>query len=136
MVAVRDQELDAREARRVVDPPEPVSAASEVGLAVGCSERLALVEQKDGLELCPCRPQQPQPAFLRAAVRAFVRQNDAPLVRLGAQRGDESGARALDAVGADVMLCQEPVSRFPVSGEYPGLAPGRDVPRGVRLVVR
>src|SRR5438876_1131545 len=48
---------------------------------------------------------------------ALVREDDAVLVRLRAQRGDESQARASDAVRADVLLRQEPEARLIVALE-------------------
>jgi len=59
---------------------------------------------KDVRELGAGRAEEPQPPFLRAAVRAFVRQHDAVLVGLGFERGDEAGAVTGDAVGTDIVL--------------------------------
>ena len=68
VVAVGDQELGVDEAlgRVLVQPPEPVAAALEVGRAVRQLDRIALVEQEDRLGLGSGRTQEPEPAFLRA----------------------------------------------------------------------
>ena len=95
--------------------------------------RLALVQEKDRLELRAHRAQEAEPAFLRPAVRPLVRKDDAVLIGLGAQRDDQPAARAPDAVGADVVLLERP-QRLVVVDEDAVLAPGAEVAR--RLLLR
>ena len=94
--------------------------------------RLALVQEKDRLELRAHRAQEAEPAFLRPAVRPLVRKDDAVLIGLGAQRDDQPAARAPDAVGADVVLLERP-QRLVVVDEDALLAPGGEVARGLLL---
>ena len=131
VVAVGDQQLRVAELLRQrgaevgVEPPEPRGDAAllgdEVGLAEPVERDRPVPEQEDRLEQRPRRAEQPQPPLLRARVRPLVREDDALLVRLDAQRGDEALAPAGDAVGADVVLREPPVrgsgssTRAPVS---------------------
>src|SRR5207248_1818892 len=81
------------------------------------------------------RAEQAQAALLRTAVGALVRQDDAAVVRLGTERGDQAGTRAGDAVGAGVVLRQEPVARLTVAREYAVLPPVDEVAAGLLLIV-
>src|SRR5207302_1093873 len=108
MVAVRNQKLRALEVRGIPDAPKLVAAASEIGSAVGRLERFTLVEEKDRLELGARGTEEAEPALLRAAMRALVRKDGAALVRLGSQRGDESGPRPGNAVRPHVILRETP----------------------------
>src|SRR5579871_93631 len=99
VVPVGDQELRVAEllGQRVaelrVEPPEARAHAALVRLQIRLAEPVEVdapvPEQEDRLEQRPRRAQQPQPPLLGARVRALVREDDAALVRLGAQRGDE-----------------------------------------------
>src|SRR5580765_1218069 len=91
VMAVCDQQLGLLEARGIVDPPQLVAAALQIGLTRGSWERIALVEEEDRLELSLGRAKETQSSFLRAAMRAFVRQHLAILVRLFPERGHEAG---------------------------------------------
>ena len=79
--------------------------------------------------------EQAEPAFLRATMRALVREDRAALVWLGAERGDESGPRPGNAVRPHVILREEPVDGLRLPGEHALLAPGGEVTSGLRLVV-
>src|SRR5262249_40990982 len=84
----------------------------------------------------PRRTQEPQPPFLRTGVRALVRQDDAALVRLGAERGNEALAGARDAVRPDVALLEPPVGGLVVLDQHALLSPGREVAGRLLLGVR
>ena len=59
------------------------------------------MEEEDRLELRVRRAKQPQAPFLRAGVRALVRQDDPRLVGLEPQRRDDAGTGPGDAVRAE-----------------------------------
>jgi len=134
-MAVRDQELGVLEARGVLDTPELVPAALKIGLAARPLERITLVEQKDRLELRAGGAEQPEPALLRARMRALVREDDSALVGLGTKRGDQPRPRAVDAVRADVILGEEPVAGLRVAREHALVAPSGHITAGLLLVV-
>src|SRR6266508_4259432 len=136
MMAVGDQQLRAREARGIVDAPELVAAALQVGRTVGRRRRIAFVEQEDRLQLGARRAQEPQPSLLRGGVRALVRQDDSAVVRLRPQRRDQSGTSSPDVVRPGVILREEPEARLPVAGEDAFGAPVREVPSRLLLVLR
>src|SRR5712691_44738 len=135
MMAVRDQELGVLEAGSVIDTPELVSAALEIGRARGRLERITLVEQKDRLELRAGGAEQPEPALLRTAMRALMWEDDSVLVGLGPERSDQPRPRAVDAVRADVVLREEPVAGLRIAREHALVAPGGQVTAGLLLVV-
>jgi hypothetical protein len=62
----------------------------------------------------PKRVKEPQPTLLRFGVGALVRQDDAVLVRLDAQRGDEPAPGPLDSVRSDVLLLERPEGRVSI----------------------
>src|SRR3984893_18796547 len=136
VVAVREQELRALEARGALDTPQPVASALEVRLASRRLQRIAFVEEEDRLELGAGGTEQPEPALLRAPMRTLVREDDAALVRLGPERGDEPRPRAWNAVRADIVLGEEPVAGLRIAGEDALLAPPRHVSGGLLLVRR
>ena len=119
-----------------VEPPQPLAAVREVGLARGQLDGVAVVEQEDRLELRARGAKQAQSSFLRTGVRALVREHDAVLVRLESQRDDDAVARALDSVGTDVRLRERPRCRLLVAREDPVATPGREITCGVVLGVR
>ncbi len=93
-MAVGDQERRAELELVAVDRPDARAHAALLDvhrrLARGTLEdRVGVVEQEDRLELRVRRAQQPQPALLRAGVRALVRQHLAVLVRRDGDRGAE-----------------------------------------------
>src|SRR6266566_3806968 len=136
VVAVRNQELSALEARRIHDAPQLVAAALEIGSAVRGLERVALVEEEDRLELRAGGAEQPKPALLGATMRSLVREHGARLVRLRSERGDEAGPRPGNTVRADIVLGEEPVAGLRLPREHALLAPGDHVTACLLLVVR
>ena len=68
-------------------------------------------------------------------MRALVRQDDAPVVRLDAQRGDEAVARACDAVRPDVVLLRAPRPTARLLDEHAVAAPGGERPGALLLGV-
>ena len=131
VVTVGDQQLAVGE--RLGDafgrePPETGALDLEVGLSLGPARgRRALVEEEQRLELGLDLAQQAQAALLRATVRAFVGEDDAVLVRLGLERGDEALARARDAVGADVVLREPPEAGLVLVRSVPSSRQARHV---------
>ena len=104
----------------------PPSSAVEVGLAEAVDLDRAVPEEEERLELRARGPEQPQPALLRARVRALVGQDDAVLVRLDPQRRDEALAAPLDAVRPDVLLREPPARGLGVADEHAVLLPLRE----------
>ena len=135
MMAVRDQEL-AGDLRRAFQSPEPLAVEREVGLARRQVDRVAVVEEEDRLELRARRAQEPQTTLPDLRVRALVRQDDAPVVRLQPERDDDAVPRARDAVGADVRLRQRPRGGLCVANDDAVRAPGGEVARRLLLRVR
>ena len=138
VVAVGDQELRVGEALAwiVLDAPEPVAPRGEVRLALGNLDRVAVVQQKDRLELGPRRPQEPQAPLLRPGVRSFVRQDDSVLVGLESQGDHESVADPRHPVRAGVGLRQRPDRRFGLALEHAVSLPIRELARGLFLGLR
>src|SRR5439155_26601921 len=104
VVAVGDQQLRVaqllgeRVAELRIESPEPVAAAAQVGLGEAVDLDRPGPEEEERPELRPRRAAQPEAALLRTGVRALVRQDDAVVVGLRAERGDEALPRAGDAV--------------------------------------
>ena len=139
VVAVGDQELPVGErlGDALARQPARASCPRPRGrLAIGHGDgRVAVVEEEDRLELGARRAQQPQPALLRARVRALVREHGAGLVRLDAQRRDEAVAAPRDPVRADVVLLERPDGRLVVADEHALVEPGPEEPPGLVLGV-
>ena len=133
VVTVRDHEPGVREVRAFVHPPEPRAVRLQVGLAPGQGHGRPVVEEEDRLELRPHRAQETEALGFRPRVRELVREDDALLVRLDSQRGDEAVSRPLDAVGADVALRERPQRRLVVADENPVALPVREVARRLDL---
>ena len=141
VVAVRDQQLPVarrpRRSRRSRDPPELRALDLEVGLALRARRPAAGLRRGGRSARAARRPPrtQPQPPFLRLAVRPLVREDDAGLVRLGLERRDEARARARDAVGADVVLLERPEASAPPRAGRPRRARRAKSRRGLLLGV-
>ena len=80
------------------------------------------------------RSRRSRPSFGPACVQ-LVRKDDAVLVRLDAERGDESLAAPAHAVRALVVLREPPVRRLGVLDEHAALAPVGELRRGLLLAV-
>src|SRR5262249_9382650 len=121
-------------------PPEPRRHAAltrlEIGLAETVDRDRAVPEQEDRLEVRARCAEQAQTAFLRAGVRALVRGDDAVLVWLETERGDDPFARPVDAVGAGVRLLEPPVRGLGVLDEGAVRAPVLERGRGLVVGVR
>src|SRR5439155_13805074 len=122
VMTVGDQELPASEefSHTVFrgEAPQPRPLDVEIRLASGRrNRRLAVVEEKDRLDLRPRGTEQTQPALLRPHVRALMGQDDTCLVRLDTQRGDEPLPCACHAVRPDVVLSERPHRGFAVANE-------------------
>ena len=139
VVAVGDQETAVGERLAecvVLQAPETSAFDLDVGRAFrNVERRVAFVEEKDRLELGTRLAKEPQPSFLRAAMRSLVRQDRAGLVRLQAKRSDEARPRARDAVRADVVLRERP-ERGRFLAEDTVVAPVAEAAPGLLLGVR
>ena len=139
VVTVGDQQLATGESLGDTgpgDPPEPCVARHEVRLALGHGDGwLAVVEQEDGLELGLCRAEEAQAALLGTCMRPLVGQHRSRLVRLDAERGDETFTPSRDPVGADVVLGDGPDGRLVVLDEHAFVEPRPKQPPGLVLGV-
>ena len=77
--------LGERVAEAGVETPELVAVDLQVGLAEAVDLDRPVPEEEERLELRARGAQEAEAPFLRAGVRALVRQHDAGLVRLGAE---------------------------------------------------
>src|SRR4029077_19655906 len=106
-----------------VEPPETVSPAAEIRLAEPVDVDRAVPEEQERRQLRARCTEQAKAPLLWPGVRELVRKDDAILVRLDAQRGDESLAAPAHTVRPPALRREPPVRGFRVLDEHAALAP-------------